>query len=106
MKRLPDLLEPWFLFSLIWSVGASCDNDGRNKFSVWLRERFIEEKPSIPIPDEGLVYDYAFDDGGIFDDDEEAKEEDDDQKKKIRDVRKIFEYSKKFHIFCLYLKYI
>ena len=79
MQKLPDLIEPWFMFSLIWSVGASVDNDGRKKYSQWLHER-IASKPGIvkmTFPTEGLVYDYMVDDGGIF---EEKEDEEDDQK--------------------------
>ena len=83
MKKLPELIEPWFLFSLIWSVGATCDNDGRNKFSEWLNQKIQAEKITMPIPKEGIVYDYAIDDGGIFDDEEGRDEE---EEKKIKDV--------------------
>ena len=35
--RLSVLTEPWFIFSLIWSIGATTDDDGRIKFSNYLR---------------------------------------------------------------------
>ncbi len=36
--RLPELLDAWFIFSVVWTVGATCDNDGRKKFDAWIRE--------------------------------------------------------------------
>ncbi|XP_043929631.1 dynein axonemal heavy chain 7 [Protopterus annectens] len=73
-------LEGIFLFSLIWSVGASCTEDSRLKFDKLLREiidgplseetrtKFnildhVEppEKPfTVKIPKEGTVYEYRF----------------------------------------------
>lgn len=37
------LIEPWYLFSLVWSVGATCDGDSRKKFDVFLREKISKE---------------------------------------------------------------
>ncbi|KAM6178382.1 dynein axonemal heavy chain 7 [Rhynchocyon petersi] len=81
-----SLLEGIFLFSLIWSVGASCKDDDRLKFSKILRElmegpisditrtRFkllsgAEQVPckalTVPFPEKGTVYDYQFITEGI-----------------------------------------
>lgn len=95
LERLDELIEPWFMFSLIWSVGASCNNDGRQKFNHWLRERMEKENLETPLPKEGSVYDYLFDDGGIFSiSEEESKDEDEANKKekivKIKTVDCIF----------------
>ena len=46
------LIEPWFIFALIWSVGATCDGDGRKKFSEYLRKKMDDEKV---IPKENLL---------------------------------------------------
>ncbi|KAJ3324532.1 Dynein heavy chain 1, axonemal, partial [Blyttiomyces sp. JEL0837] len=56
-----ELMEPLFIFALIWSVGATTDTDGHKKFDGWFREHMDNRPPMIPIPTEGLVYDYVFD---------------------------------------------
>lgn len=38
------LIEPWFIFALVWSVGGTCDGDGRKKFSEYLRKKMDDEK--------------------------------------------------------------
>jgi dynein heavy chain, axonemal len=59
-------------------VGASCDNNGRKKFDAWIREKIDScGLISMKIPEEGIVYDYLIDDGGIF---EENDDDDDEQK--------------------------
>jgi dynein heavy chain len=57
-------------------VGASCDNDGRKKFDVWIREKIDScGLIGMKIPAEGIVYDYLIDDGGIFDDRDDDEDE-------------------------------
>ena len=36
------LIEPWFFFALVWSVGGTC-GDGQ-KFDRFLRSRMMQEK--------------------------------------------------------------
>nr|XP_051704293.1 dynein axonemal heavy chain 7 isoform X3 [Oryctolagus cuniculus] len=81
-----SLLEGIFLFSLIWSVGASCTDDDRLKFNKILRElmegpisdltrnRFklqsgTEQTTSkiltVAFPEKGTIYDYQFVTEGI-----------------------------------------
>lgn len=43
LSRIPELIEPWFIFSLIWSVGATGDSTSRSKFSHWLRIKMKTE---------------------------------------------------------------
>lgn len=38
VKQVAELIEPWFCFSLVWTVGATCDNDSRAKFDHWMRD--------------------------------------------------------------------
>lgn len=37
-ENYPRMIEMWFLFSLIWSVCASVDEDSRKKIDTLLRE--------------------------------------------------------------------
>ncbi|XP_037386166.1 dynein axonemal heavy chain 1 isoform X5 [Talpa occidentalis] len=80
LSRIPELIEPWFIFSLIWSVGATGDSNSRHSFSHWLRLKMQMENLTLCFPEEGLVFDYKLDDAGISntnneeDEDEENKE--------------------------------
>lgn len=69
-----------FVFCLVWSVGASCDDSGRGKFDAVVREVLngpLTEKTqtchgivatveaptkqlTVPLPTEGTVYQYRF----------------------------------------------
>ncbi|KAM4730848.1 dynein axonemal heavy chain 7 [Anableps anableps] len=73
-------LEGIFVFSMVWSVGASCDDVGRDKFNSVLREMLSgpirketmtlhgllgsTDAPSklltVPLPSNGTVYQYRF----------------------------------------------
>ena len=39
LQHLDELLQTFFYFSLVWSIGATCDHRGRSKFDTWLREK-------------------------------------------------------------------
>ena len=65
--------ETWiqcaFIFSLIWSLGITADEQSKVKFDKFFRNlAFVKSskgiKLNLPIPDEGLVYDYKFDTNG------------------------------------------
>lgn len=64
---LADLLVPWVVFSLVWSVGCTCDNQSRLVFDRWLREVMQREEHGPLFPRTGLVYDYRLHDGGFTD---------------------------------------
>lgn len=64
-------LQAAFAFSLVWSVGGTCDADSREKFSEFVREIVsgtLEGHPypaaigkwECPIDEKGLVYDYFY----------------------------------------------
>nr|XP_034961987.1 dynein heavy chain 1, axonemal isoform X3 [Zootoca vivipara] len=83
MKRIPaektarigELIESWFIFALLWSVGATGDAQSRVAFSVWLRNKMADEKIELLFPEKGLVYDYKLNDAGISSIEEEEDEE-------------------------------
>ena len=80
LDALPTLIEPWFIFSLVWSIGASCDEDGRNAFDRWLRDAMQRAGSSMAFPEGNTVYDYRLSNDGFFDpaaseDEEEEAEE-------------------------------
>uniref|UniRef100_A0A8C7T925 Dynein axonemal heavy chain 12 n=1 Tax=Oncorhynchus mykiss TaxID=8022 RepID=A0A8C7T925_ONCMY len=66
-----DLTEYSFAFSLVWSVGGSCDTDSRKRFDEYLRDIILGKADNHPIPasvskwecphdEKGLVYDYYY----------------------------------------------
>ncbi|XP_054451580.1 dynein axonemal heavy chain 1 [Pteronotus mesoamericanus] len=75
LSRIPELIEPWFIFSLIWSVGATGDSASRINFSHWLKIRMKIENLTLHFPEEGLVFDYRLDDAGISNTNDEDEEE-------------------------------
>ncbi|XP_028841933.1 dynein heavy chain 1, axonemal isoform X2 [Denticeps clupeoides] len=72
LDRVRDLIEPWFIFSLVWSVGATGDAYSREKFSAWLRNKMADERIQLCFPEEGLVYDYRLDYAGISEEEEKG----------------------------------
>ncbi|KAK7909361.1 hypothetical protein WMY93_014045 [Mugilogobius chulae] len=54
-EHLDRMVELWFTFSLIWSIGASVNEDGRKKMDNFLREL----EGTFPIKD--TVYEYCVD---------------------------------------------
>lgn len=54
------LLAPWVVFSMVWSVGSTCDNDGRVVFDKWIRRVMIANRHQPLLPLTGLAYDYRY----------------------------------------------
>lgn len=64
-------MQAAFAFSLVWSVGGSCDSTSREKFSEFVKEMVSGKAEDHPIPDavggwacpldaNGLVYDFFY----------------------------------------------
>eukprot|EP00118_Oscarella_pearsei_P012540 m.93002 g.93002 ORF g.93002 m.93002 type:complete len:4173 (+) comp36767_c0_seq9:102-12620(+) len=84
LSAISKLIEPWFLFALVWAVGGTCDGDGRKKFSDFVRHKMANEKIKTAFPADSLVYDYRFDDGGVSNTHVKDDDDDDDGDKKKR----------------------
>lgn len=53
-----------FFFALIWTIGITTNEEGRIKFSEFVRESLLKENldnPDLKLPEEGLVYDFIYD---------------------------------------------
>ncbi|XP_041955531.1 dynein heavy chain 12, axonemal isoform X1 [Alosa sapidissima] len=70
-KNIRTWIMAAFAFSLVWSVGGSCDTDGRARFDEFLRGLVMGGSEKHPFPaavakwecpfdDKGLVYDYSY----------------------------------------------
>jgi dynein heavy chain len=55
-----ELIEPSFIFALIWSVGVTSNLESRSKFDIWIRGVMDEKKANFKIPSSGTVYDFVF----------------------------------------------
>ncbi|KAL0879698.1 hypothetical protein ABMA27_003413, partial [Loxostege sticticalis] len=67
LAMMPKLAPCWVVWAVIWSVGATCDHNGRAIFSDFMRS-LTEENGLKPLfPKEGRVYDYTLHDGGFTD---------------------------------------
>ncbi|XP_070594569.1 LOW QUALITY PROTEIN: dynein axonemal heavy chain 12 [Erythrolamprus reginae] len=70
-KNIHKWVTGCFAFAMIWSIGATCDSDGRIIFDNFMRDIVIGRLDEHPIPatigkwehpfeEKGLVYDYKF----------------------------------------------
>ena len=48
-------LEALFVFSLVWSVGATTDGDGRKKMDAFFRKRSQQTGSQLVLPSKGYV---------------------------------------------------
>jgi len=57
---LVTCIEPLFIFALVWSVGATTNEDGRKMLDAFLRQEMLCNKVQWPFPKTGMVYDYLY----------------------------------------------
>ncbi|XP_063366022.1 dynein axonemal heavy chain 1-like [Cydia amplana] len=67
LAMMPRLAPCWVVWSVIWSVGATCDHNGRAVFSQFMRQLTETNNLKPLFPKEGRVYDYTLHDGGFTD---------------------------------------
>ncbi|XP_045539469.1 dynein axonemal heavy chain 1 [Papilio machaon] len=67
LALMPKLAPCWVVWSVIWSVGATCDHTSRAIFSDFMRDLMREAEMKPQFPKEGRVYDYTLHDGGFTD---------------------------------------
>lgn len=60
IEDLEQMLEPLFVFSVIWSIGCTTTPEGRAKFSDNMRSLMGKDNEHR-MPQEGTVYDYCYD---------------------------------------------
>jgi dynein heavy chain, axonemal len=58
IENLSGMIKQLFFFAMIWSIGATTDAVGRERFSGWIREKL--KKENVAFPEENLVYDFNF----------------------------------------------
>jgi dynein heavy chain len=58
IEDMENMIEPLFIFAFIWSIGATTNLEGRERFSTKVREMCKDVK--FKFPAEGVVYDYQF----------------------------------------------
>lgn len=46
LSAVSKLIEPWFLFALVWSIGGTCDGSSRKKFDQFIRGKIKEANVS------------------------------------------------------------
>lgn len=57
---LANCIDALFIFALVWSVGATTNEDGRKLFDEFLRQELYANKFAFAFPKGATVYDYVF----------------------------------------------
>ncbi|XP_022823491.1 dynein heavy chain 1, axonemal-like [Spodoptera litura] len=73
LALMPRLAPLWVIWSIIWSVGATCDLNSRGIFSEFIRKATVENGLKPLFPEVGRVYDYTLHDGGFTDPTEDGE---------------------------------
>ena len=63
IAALDETIEARFMFAFVWSVCCTVDAQGRATFDSFIRTEMKQRGSTHQFPDQGLVYDYCFDDG-------------------------------------------
>ncbi|CCD16812.1 unnamed protein product, partial [Trypanosoma congolense IL3000] len=73
LELIAKCITPMFFMAITWSIGATCDEEGREKFSEKLREIATQNGHVSYLPEDGVVYDYCYMYSMLPDDDEEPR---------------------------------
>ncbi|XP_060604387.1 dynein axonemal heavy chain 1-like isoform X2 [Ruditapes philippinarum] len=85
LARIEELIEPWFIFALVWSIGMTGDHDSQLKFSKWIKEKMKAEGIKMLYPEEENVFAYNLDDAGISSSEsDDALDDDEKGERKIQ----------------------
>ena len=60
IKLLIAGLDSLFVFALIWSIGATTDYEGREKFSEFVRNKITQKEVKVKFPDTDQIYNYEY----------------------------------------------
>jgi len=58
---LHDQIEYLFVFALVWSIGCTIDETGRDLFDGYLRSEMAAQSSKASFPNKEQVYDFSFD---------------------------------------------
>ena len=61
LEHLESIIEPVFLWGLVWSAGCTSNLEGRERFDLFLKELALKKKIKH-LPEELTVYDFEYKD--------------------------------------------
>ena len=59
VEQLLSMIPNIFIFAFTWSIAATTDLPGREKFNTFIRNKM--KKLHLEFPEENMVYDYMYD---------------------------------------------
>ena len=60
IDKVDEMTEPLFIFALTWSICATVNEAGRERFDAFVRNEMLCHGAKYPFPDKGMIYDYTF----------------------------------------------